>query len=58
MLIETRSCRLVLGFIVYMAVGIAYRVTVLGVSGFEVCTFVTTSFGSQYFKQTFEAANI
>jgi hypothetical protein len=26
---------LVCGFIVYMAIGIAYRVTVLGVSGFE-----------------------
>lgn len=29
-------CRLVLAFVVYLAVGIGYRVTVLGVSGFEV----------------------
>jgi hypothetical protein len=34
-------CRLVCGFIVYMAIGIAYRVTVLGVSGFEVPFFTS-----------------
>lgn len=32
-------CRLVLAFVVYMAVGIGYRVTVLGVSGIEVSAF-------------------
>lgn len=29
-------CRLILGFVVYIAVGVAYRVSVLGVSGLEV----------------------
>lgn len=31
-------CRLILGFVVYMAVGVAYRVSVLRVSGLEVWT--------------------
>ena len=36
-------CRVLLVFSLYMAVGIAYRVTALGVSGFEVSPRIFSS---------------